>query len=100
MGVMADKDLNAILHAYKEGGIDLYEAVGVRPDNPRSLPPDELLYNIKLVYNNGVITTGYDDPCDGVRYALERSREDGIPLLITGSLYLLGQIRTYLKGII
>ena len=100
MGVMADKDLNAILHAYKEGGIDLHEAVAVRPDNPRSLPPDELLYNIKLVYNNGVITTGYDDPCDGVRYALERSREDGIPLLITGSLYLLGQIRTYLKGII
>jgi dihydrofolate synthase/folylpolyglutamate synthase len=52
------------------------------------------------VYNNGVKTKGFDDPCDGVRYALERSREDGIPILVTGSLYLLGQIRTYLKGII
>lgn len=100
MGVMADKDLSAILGAYKDGGIKLAEAVAVRPDTPRSLPPDELLYNIKLVYNNGVKTKGFDDPCDGVRYGLERSREDGIPLLITGSLYLLGQIRTYLKGII
>lgn len=100
MGVMADKDLANILAKYRDGGIEPFEAVAVRPDNPRSLPPDELLYNIKLVYNNGVKTKGFDDPCDGVRYALERSREDGIPILITGSLYLLGQIRTYLKGII
>ena len=100
MGVMADKDLPAILGAYKDGGIELAEAVAVRPDNPRSMGPDELLYNIKLVYNNGVKTKGYDDPCEGVRYSLERSREDGIPMLITGSLYLLGQIRTLLKGII
>ena len=100
MGVMADKDLPAILGAYKDGGIELAEAVAVRPDNPRSMEPDELLYNIKLVYNNGVKTKESDDPWDGVLYGLERSREDGIPLLITGSLYLLGQIRTYLKGII
>ena len=100
MGVMADKDLANILAKYRDGGIEPFEAVAVRPDNPRSLPPDELLNNIKLVYNNGVKTKGFDDPCDGVRYALERSREDGIPILITGSLYLLGQIRTYLKGII
>jgi dihydrofolate synthase/folylpolyglutamate synthase len=100
MGVMADKDLANILAKYRDGGIEPFEAVAVRPDNPRSLPPDELLYNIKLVYNNGVKTKGFDDPCDGVRYALERSREDGIPILVTGSLYLLGQIRTYLKGII
>ncbi|MBR5358871.1 MAG: bifunctional folylpolyglutamate synthase/dihydrofolate synthase [Clostridiales bacterium] len=100
MGVMVDKDLTNILTKYRDGGIEPVEAVAVRPDNPRSLPPDELLYNIKLVYNNGVKTKGFDDPCDGVRYALERSREDGIPILVTGSLYLLGQIRTYLKGII
>ena len=100
MGVMADKDVMSILTKYRDGGIELCEAVAVRPDNARTLPPDELLYNIKLVYNNGVKTKGYDDPCEGVRYAFDRSREDCVPLLVTGSLYLLGQIRTYLKGII
>ena len=100
MGVMADKDLPAILTAYKDGGIDLAEAVAVRPDNPRSMEPSNLSEIINDVYNNKVQTLEAISPEEGVRIALERSKTDGMPLLVTGSLYLAGQVRGYLKGII
>ena len=62
--------------------------------------PIELSRIINLVYNNKVQTLEAGSPEEGVRIALERSKADGMPLLVTGSLYLAGQVRGYLKGII
>lgn len=100
MGVMADKDVEGILRAYRDGGIFPAEAVCVRPDNPRSMDPSELSRHINLVYNGKVNVKVVESPCEGGEYAYRRSCSDKIPLLVTGSLYLLGQIRSNLKGLI
>ena len=99
-GMMADKDVRGVYEAYRDGGLNIAEAVTVRPDNARSMDPANLSEIINDVYNNKVQTTEARSPEDGVRMALERSKADGMPLLVTGSLYLAGQIRGYLKGII
>lgn len=99
-GMMADKDVNGVYEAYRDGGLDLAEAVTVRPDNSRSMDPSNLSEIINDVYNNKVQTLEAESPEEGVRIALERSKSDGMPLLVTGSLYLAGQVRGYLKGII
>jgi dihydrofolate synthase/folylpolyglutamate synthase len=99
-GMMADKDVKGVYEAYRDGGLVISEAVTVRPDNPRSMEPIELSRIINLVYNNKVQTLEAGSPEEGVRIALERSKADGMPLLVTGSLYLAGQVRGYLKGII
>lgn len=99
-GMMADKDVRGVYEAYRNGGLNISEAVTVRPENARSMNPSELSEIINDVYNNKVQTLEAESPEEGVRLALERSRADKMPLLITGSLYLAGQVRGYLKGII
>ncbi len=99
-GMMADKDVRGVYEAYLNGGLNIAEAVTVRPENARSMNPIELSRIINLVYNNKVQTLEAGSPEEGVRIALERSKADGMPLLVTGSLYLAGQVRGYLKGII
>ena len=99
-GMMADKDVTGVYEAYRDGGLNIAEAVTVRPDNPRSMDPSNLSEIINDVYNNKVQTLEAISPEEGVRIALERSKADGMPLLVTGSLYLAGQVRGYLKGII
>ena len=97
---MADKDVKGVYEAYRNGGLVISDAVTVRPDNSRSMDPVNLSEIINDVYNNKVQTLEAESPEEGVRIALERSKADGMPLLVTGSLYLAGQVRGYLKGII
>lgn len=99
-GMMADKDVKGVYEAYRCGGLNIAEAVAVKPDNSRSMEPANLSEIINDVYNNKVQTLEAESPEEGVRLALERSKADGMPLLVTGSLYLAGQVRGYLKGII
>ena len=99
-GMMADKDVNGVYKAYRDGGLNIAEAITVRPANSRSMDPANLSEIINDVYNNKVQTLEADSPEEGVRIAFERSKTDGMPLLVTGSLYLAGQVRGYLKGII
>ena len=99
MGVMKDKDVSGILEAYRSCGLNIVSAVTVTPDNPRSEPADVLARKIKLVYN---ITDDLEicpNAEEGARLAFEKSSEDGMILLATGSLYLTGQIRAILKGL-
>lgn len=100
MGVMADKDVSGILEAYKTCGINIVDAVTVTPDNPRSEPADVLARKIKYVYNISGDLTALQDAKEGARTAYEKSVKDGYVLLATGSLYLTGQIRATLKGLI
>ena len=100
MGVMADKDVSGILEAYKSCGINIKSAVTVTPDNPRSEPCDVLARKINYVYNITDDLEAVPDPVEGTRLAYEKSVRDGMILLATGSLYLTGQIRATLKGLI
>ncbi len=97
IGAMADKDIDGIIRAYLEAGLDIKEFICVRPDNPRSISPLELSKKIKFVYNTSDIIL-CDDRYEGAKTALRKTSADGMPLVITGSLYLVGDIRSHMKG--
>ena len=100
MGVMKDKDVSGILEAYKTCGLNIVSAVTVTPDNPRSEPADILALKIKDVYNISEDLEACPNAEQGAELAYEKSCKDGRILLVTGSLYLTGQIRGMLKGLI
>ena len=100
MGVMSDKDVDGILEAYKTCGINIRSAVTVTPENPRSEPADVLAHKINYVYNISDDLTACQNACEGTKLAYEKTVKDGYVLLATGSLYLTGQIRATLKGLI
>lgn len=93
MGVMKDKDTDGMLHALYRGGIRFGEVFAVKVNNPRTMEPNELSDRINVVYNNEVKAEGCDDAVKAVIKAFHLSAGDGMPLLVTGSLYLIGEIR-------
>lgn len=100
MGVMKDKDVDGMLTALKENGVVIEAVTAVKVNNPRSMEPSELSIKIKEVYNRLVMICENDDATSAVAEAFSKSMEDGMPLLITGSLYLLGEIRGSLKKLV
>ncbi|MCR5060730.1 MAG: bifunctional folylpolyglutamate synthase/dihydrofolate synthase [Saccharofermentans sp.] len=100
IGVMKDKDIEGIAGAYKEGGIDIAEVWPVRVNNPRTAEPGELYKIINKVYNKPIGRGTSEQPEEAVKIALSKSEEDDMPLIITGSLYLLGQVRGTVKRLI
>jgi dihydrofolate synthase/folylpolyglutamate synthase len=93
IGVMADKNVEGMIRTYKEAGLDPVEVYTVRVNNSRSMDPDDLLKIIRIVYNNSIMPVAYEDASEAVSEACRKTREDGIPLLVTGSLYLIGEVR-------
>ena len=55
------------------------------PDNPRSL--DAASY-AEVYVRNGIDVTPFDNLHDAVRAAIRDCRENGLPLICMGSLYL------------
>ncbi len=96
-GVMSDKDYGAMLECFRRSKIKFGDVIGTTVANPRSLAGDTLCKQFKLVYNDLVKTTAFDDAVEATREAVKRSFEDGMPLLITGSLYLIGEVRAAAK---
>ena len=93
IGVMADKNVEGMIRTYKDAGLDPAEVYTVRVNNPRSMDPDALLKIIRIVYNNSIMPVSYDSAEDAVSEACRKTKEDGVPLLVTGSLYLIGEVR-------
>lgn len=98
IGAMADKDIDGIIKAYFDAGLDIKEFFCVRPDNPRSISPFELSKKINFVYNSSDMIL-CDDRYMGLEDSYHRSCGDGMPLVVTGSLYLVGDLRSHMKGI-
>jgi dihydrofolate synthase/folylpolyglutamate synthase len=96
-GVMADKDVEGMLRALVGskvlGGANLV-ATGV-PESERALPAADLAS--AWIRHSG---RGVDDVADDTDVALEAAlrlaRRDGGPLVVTGSLYLVGRVRASL----
>ena len=85
-GCMADKDYGNMfrwLAPYAK------EFVTVTPDNPRSLPAEELARFI--TENLGAKATPCPTVADGVRAAIEKAGKDGV-VCACGSLYMIGDI--------
>jgi dihydrofolate synthase/folylpolyglutamate synthase len=93
MGVMADKNVQGMIETYRDMGLDPAEVYAVRVNNPRSMSPDDLSLLIRIVYNNSIMPVSCDSAEEAVSEACRKTREDGIPLLVTGSLYLIGEVR-------
>ena len=93
IGVMADKNVEGIIRTYREAGLDPVEVYAVRVDNARSMPPDALSKIVRVVYNNSIMPISFESARDAVSEACQKTKEDGVPLLVTGSLYLIGEVR-------
>ena len=91
-GAMRDKDLTEIAAALFPKADKLILTV---PDNPRSLQTEEL---VKFIPEN---FTGEIERTDSVAAAINKARESSPErslILITGSLYLVGEARKILKS--
>lgn len=101
IGVMADKDVsNMVTNLEESSGVSFVSIYTTTVSNPRSMSGSELGEKIKLVYNNSVEINSFDDAKTAAREALSASFEDDLPLLVTGSLYLLGEVRGELKSVL
>ena len=93
IGVMKDKNVEDMIRTFKDGGLDPVEVYTVRVDNPRSMDPAALHNIFNLVYNTSITPVTFENAREAVTEAYRKSLEDGIPLLVTGSLYLIGEVR-------
>ena len=82
VSILADKDADAMLRALRGAGGRL---VATRSSSTRALPPDELA---ALARDHFELVEVVADPVD----AVARAHELGEPVLVTGSLYLLGDV--------
>lgn len=85
MGMMADKDIDAVLTALTP---HLSSAVTVTPSNPRAMPARKLMEKIK---KSGVPAVGFDSVDEGYAFALKNTKE-GETLVVCGSLYLCADV--------
>lgn len=90
MGMLADKDSASSINLL-EGLFD--EVFTVAVDNPRTLSAEALAE--KCNQHFGVVRS-YDNTKKALESALKKAKEENIPLVICGSLYLAGELRPYL----
>ena len=95
-GVMADKNRDEMIETMKPVTARVFT---VTPNNPRALSAEE--YAAQLSSHN-ILATAYASVSEGVRAAIESSKEEGIPLVCLGSLYLYEEVeaavRAYLRS--
>lgn len=86
----ADKDIHGILRIL----LPLVKSVIFTTNNsPRHMPPSEMASIAMELYPH-VRHDVKDDPCAAVDLAMKLAGEDGVAL-VTGSLYLIGDVRAY-----
>jgi len=82
VSILADKDADAMLRELRRAGSRL---VATRSSSARAFPPEELAVIARHHFEH---VEAVDDPTE----ALARAHELGNPVLVTGSLYLLGDL--------
>lgn len=90
LGVMGDKDLESMIAALAPL---LDKVVASRADSPRALYPHEMAGRIKRVWDLPVIQCA--DPAEAIQRACSLAGRGG-RVLVAGSLYLVGEVRTLL----
>ncbi len=91
-GVMADKDYT---HMIARMGTVAARAFCVRPGNDRALNPHRYAEAFRAA---GIPAEGFETVAAGVRAGMEAAREDGVPLICLGSLYMYGEVRAAVMG--
>ena len=101
LGVMAEKDHDQMLELLAPYAGQVY---CVAPDSDRAMPPEKLAEDIRsrgiraaaYVNENNMTGTGL---IKALKAGLEKSADDGRPLICYGSLYLAGEILNEFSGI-
>lgn len=93
-GVMADKERDEMIETMKSIAA---RAFAVTPNNPRALAADD--YAAQLA-SHGIPATSYASVAEGVEAAIKSSREENIPLLCLGSLYLYEEVEAAVRGLL
>lgn len=91
-GMMADKEYEKAMAQMSGLAAHL---IACTPDNPRALPAEELA---ACARRHGMTASAVADPIDACRAGMHLAREQGLPLIVNGSLYLAGDVYTYLKA--
>jgi dihydrofolate synthase/folylpolyglutamate synthase len=86
MGIMADKEVSAIL-AELAPLTDVL--IATKPHNPRAMPAQQLA---DVAQNYCSVVKVIEDVGEGVSYAREMAQEDDL-ILVTGSLFTVGEVR-------
>ncbi len=92
-GVMADKDRDEMIETMKPV---VARAFAVTPNNPRALAASD--YAAQLTAH-GIPSNAFASVADGVKAAVESSKQEGIPLICLGSLYLYGEVEKAVRGL-
>jgi dihydrofolate synthase/folylpolyglutamate synthase len=92
LGIMADKDIPTIVRLLGQVADDV---VVTAPDSPRAADPEQL--RDACVAAGLTVTACVEDVGDAVRVAAERAGTDGM-VVVTGSLYTVGEARAALGG--
>jgi dihydrofolate synthase/folylpolyglutamate synthase len=90
---LADKDVNAILEVLVPLAAYI---ITTRPDSPRAMEAERLLLLVKEMNVQGQAIDSIE--C-AVKTSLDMAEPDDL-VVISGSLYLIGRVRTYLKSVL
>ena len=93
-GVMADKDRSEMIETMKP---IIARAFTVTPNNPRALAAADYAAQLST---HGISAVSYGSVADGVRAAIESSKQEGIPLICLGSLYLYEEVEATVRELL
>ena len=82
VSILADKNADHMLRDLRRAGSRL---IATRSSSPRALPPEDVARIARQYFD-------YVEPVEDPAAALARAHELGEPVLVTGSLYLLGDL--------
>lgn len=92
-GMMADKEYEKALSMIAEIAGTL---IATTPGNPRALPAEDLA---SCARSHGILASAVPDPVEACREGIRISRERGLPLIVNGSLYLAGDVYSFLQSV-
>lgn len=92
-GMMADKEYEKALSMIAEIAGTL---IATTPGNPRALPAEDLA---SCARSHGISASAVPDPVEACRAGLRLSEERGCPLIVNGSLYLAGDVYSFLQSV-
>ncbi len=92
-GMMADKEYEKAMALIAGLAAHL---VACTPDNPRALPAEELA---ACARRHGIDASAAADPIAACRVGMRLAREKGLPMIVNGSLYLAGDVYSFLKSV-
>lgn len=90
VGMLADKDVKALQKIYSQFADAIYVC---QPDNPRALSKETLYQQTKGQAKRVYLTAGNKE---AVEEALKRESKESV-FILTGSLYLIGDMRRWLR---